>query len=402
MKIESIRLRGLARANLKWLALAAVVGFGAYRLKFAPVPVVAHQITTGPLVAEVMGTGALGARVKTTISSHIQEPLAEVLVDQNDCVAAGQLLARLDDSELKRQVEVAEAGLAAARATLERVKADEARAVASEKLARLNYERESELLPTKSTSQQDFDTAEATLQNAEADVKRAQAATTEAERQATSADKTRSYQMALLAFTPILSPYNGLIVRRELDPGSIALPGSSILQLISTNEIWVSAWVDETAMAALAPGQPARIVFRSEPEKSFPGKVARLGREVDTETREFDVDVDVTVLPRNWALGQRAEVYIQTGRAASVLALPAKFLLWREGRPGVFVNDHGRARWRDVQLGLRGLEAVEVVAGLSAGEQVVATVMGENSLALDGRGVRVLPGVQPANKDASP
>jgi HlyD family secretion protein len=370
MKIEPTRLKRLGRASLKWLALVVIVGFGVYRLKFAPVPVLTHQLTTGPLVAEVLGTGTLGARVRTTISSHIQEPLAEVLVDQNDRVTAGQLLARLDDSELKQQVEVAEAGLGAARATLERVKADEARAVASEKLARLNYQREAELLPTKSTSQQDFDTAEATLQSAEADVKRTQAATAEAERQVVSAEKTRSYQRALLAFTPILSPYNGLIVRRDLDPGNIAVPGSSILQLISTNEIWVSAWVDETAMAALAPGQPARIVFRSEPEKSYPGKVARLGREVDPETREFDVDVDVTVLPCNWAVGQRAEVYIETGRRASTLVLPLKFLSWRAGKPGVFVNEHGKARWRELKLGLRGLDAVEVTQGLSAGDWV--------------------------------
>jgi multidrug efflux pump subunit AcrA (membrane-fusion protein) len=55
--------------------------------------------------------GTLEARVKTTISPRIQERLAEVLVDQGDAVSAGQLLARLDDGELKRQVEVAEAAL---------------------------------------------------------------------------------------------------------------------------------------------------------------------------------------------------------------------------------------------------------------------------------------------------
>ncbi|MHB8736132.1 MAG: efflux RND transporter periplasmic adaptor subunit [Terriglobales bacterium] len=396
MKLNPVRWIRLARPGLKWLVACLVVAFAVYRFKFAPVAVRSQPITRGAIVAEVMGTGTLEARVKTTISSHIQQPLAEVLVDQNDTVTNGQLLARLDESELGRQVDVAEAGLAAARATLERVKADEARAIASEKLARLNYEREATLLPTKSTSQQDFDTAAEALQVAGSDVKRSQAATTEAGRQLAAAEKTLTYQKTLLAFTCIVSPYNGLIVRRDLDPGNIAVPGSSILQLVSTNEIWIADWVDETAMAALTPGQPARIVFRSEPGKSYLGRVARLGRQVDTETREFEVDVDVLVLPANWAVGQRAEVYIETGRATNVLVLPANFLLWRERRPGVLVNDHGRARWRDVKLGLRGRDAVEVTSGLAAGERVVTPATSENAFSLEGRRVRV-PSAEPSS-----
>jgi HlyD family secretion protein len=150
----------------------------------------------------------------------------------------------------------------------------------------------------------------------------------------------------------------------------VVVPGSSLLQLISTNEIWVSAWVDETVMARLATGQAARVVFRSEPQKSYAGQVARLGREADRETREFLVDVRVPVLPKNWAVGQRAEVYVDTGRKESALVLPMRFMSWRAGKPGVLTVENGKARWREVKLGLRGLEAVEVVEGLTAGAVV--------------------------------
>ena len=81
------------------------------------------------------------------------------------------------------------------------------------------------------------------------------------------------------------SPYDGLVTRRDRDPGGIVVPGASILQLVATNEIWVSAWVDETAMTGLKVDQPARVVFRSEPAKNYAGEVARLGRETDRETR---------------------------------------------------------------------------------------------------------------------
>ena len=261
--------RLVERQAAKWLACwPCAIGFAVYRMKFAPVPVMVTRSPPGPVVAEVMGTGTLEARVKTTISPRIQERLAEVLVDQNDAVKAGQLLARLDDGELKRQVEVAEAALAAAKATAERVRVDEGRAQAVELQARQDHKRISDLLSTKISSQAEMDKAVEQLSVAEADLKRAQAATVEAQQQVITAEKNLAYQKERLSFTRILSPYDGLVMRRDRDPGGVVVPGSSMLQLISTNEIWVSAWVDETAIAGLAdrPGCAGGVPFRAGQE----------------------------------------------------------------------------------------------------------------------------------------
>jgi len=112
--------------------------------------------------------------------------------------------------------------------------------------------------------------------------------------------------------------------------------------------------------------------------------VARLGRQADRETREFTVDVHVLELPRNWAVGQRAEVYIQTARKTGVTVLPAQYILWRDQKPGVFVRQGQHAAWRDLTLGLNGREVVEVVAGLEAGEEVVVAADAKTT-ALEGR-----------------
>lgn len=360
------------RKHWKWFVIALAALLVAARFVFSTIHVQLHEVQPGPLAAEVMGTGTLEARVKTIISPRIQEQLAEVLVDQGDVVRAGELLARLDDGELKQQVEVATATVAAARASLERVKTDEARALAVEKQARREHQRASDLLATKVTSQADFDKTMEQLNVAEADVKRSRASIAEAGSQLITAEKNLLYQKERLGFTRLISPYDGLIVRRDRDPGGVVVPGSSILQLIATNELWVSAWVDETASAALRTGQTARVVFRSEPGRPLAGEVARLGREADRETREFLVDVRVRELPANWTVGQRAEVFIETSHKADALAVPQRFLQWRSGKPGVFVISSGKAIWRDVTTGLRGREAVEVTQGLAAGEKVIA------------------------------
>ena len=359
------------RKNWKWLILAGIAITIVVRLKLSPVPVQMQEVKTGPIIAQVMGTGTLAARVKTTISPRIQERLAEVLVDQGDAVSSGQLLARLDDGELKRQVEVSEATLASAQATADRVRVDEMRAQAVQKQAQQDHKRVTELLVTKVSSQAEMDKAIEQLRVAESDLERARAATVEAEQQVVVAKKSLAYQRERLDFTRLMSPYDGLITRRDRDPGGVVVPGSSILRLISTNELWISAWVDETAAAGLSPGQIARVLFRSAPGRSFPGEVARLGRETDIETREFLVDVRVEELPPNWTIGQRAEVFIETGRKETALAVPQQFIQWHAGKPGVFVADGGKAAWRDVTLGLRGPDTVEVIQGLSEGDQVI-------------------------------
>jgi HlyD family secretion protein len=182
----------LLRKLIPWVFVVLVVAFGFYWFKIRATSVVAHVIATEEVFGEVMGTGTLEARVKTTISPRILERLAEVLVDQGDQVQSGQLLARLDDAETKQQFAIAEAGLAAAGATVERVRADEARALAVLQQAQLNHRRIVDLIATKSVAQSDFDKALESLRVAEADLKRSQAVIVEAQSQVLTAEKISS------------------------------------------------------------------------------------------------------------------------------------------------------------------------------------------------------------------
>jgi HlyD family secretion protein len=352
----------------KYLLAASVLLAVLYWVLLRPIPVGHGVVGRGEVVAEVMGTGTLEARVKATISPKISGLLTEVLVDQRDPVRSGQILARLDDRDLKHQVEAAEASVEAARAGVDRVTADRKRAGASLDQAKIEYDRLERLRRQEAAEKIEWERATEALRVAEANVGSADAAIVEGRKQVIAADKNLDFYRARLTDTILRAPFDGLIVRRYLDPGNIAVPGAAVLSLISTAELWISAWVDETEMAGLAPGQKARIVFRSEPDRSYRGRVARLGLDVDRETREFLVDVRVEELPKNWGTGMRAEVYIETGRKRDVPALPTSRLIWRDGRPGVFVAARGRAVWRALKIGLTGQEAVELVDGLKPGD----------------------------------
>lgn len=377
--------RRWAWLGIKAVGILATIGAAVYWVRFSPVPVRQHQVSRGELRAEVMGTGTLEARVKASISSQISGRVRMIAADQGDEVSIGDTLVTLDDDELQQQVEIAQANLEVAQAAVDRLKSDEARAAATLTQANNEHRRIEQLVAKGVVTQAETEKSAEGLAIAEAGVARARFAVIEGRKQVVAAEETRRFHRARLADTQITAAFDGLIVRRQRDAGDVAVPGSPILTLISTEELWISAWVDETEMSRLKVEQPARIVFRSEPDREFSGKVFRLGREVDRETREFIVDVQTLELPSNWAVGQRADVYIETERKPEVTFLPPAFVVWRDNAPGVFVNANGSAEWRPLVLGLRRHDMVEVVRGVEPGELAIMPVDGKASLRAGGK-----------------
>ena len=363
-------IQGLSKWG-KWILIAILVMAGFYWLRIRPIPVKGYQVAQGEIVAEVMGTGTLEAKVQTIVSTKIPGRILDMRVDQGDQVRAGQTLLQLDDSEFRQQVEIARSALDAAKATVERMQADAVRSQAILEQSRIEYRRRESLFASKSIAANEIDKRKEELKVAEADLEKTKAAVVESRKNLVVAQNTVDYQLARLGDTLIAAPFDGLIIRRDRDPGDVVVPGTSIFLLISTQSLWVRTWVDETEMQRVTEGQAARVVFRAEPETSYIGKVVRLGRETDRETREFLVDVEIERLPRNWSVGQRADVFIETAHKVGVTIVPSQLILRNQGEIGVIANREGRAVWQPVKTGLRGHAQVEIVAGLSPGDIVV-------------------------------
>ena len=359
-----------------------------YRLYFASVAVNSSSAKIGPITSEVMGTGTLEARVQATISAKISGRLSEVLADQGDRVTKGQLLARLDDADFGQQVEIAKAEVIATKAGVDRAVAEITSAQATTVQAKSAYNRIEQLSKLKAVSDQDLDDAILRRDVAEAQLRRAELAKVEIERQVAKAESSLRYYQEKLGDTTIYAPFDGLIIRRDRDAGTIVVPGSSIMQIVSTEQMWVSAWVDESAMSGLAVGQPAHVIFRSEPGKSYNGTVARLAPLADRETREFLVDVLVKELPKIWAVGQRAEAYIQTASKENALLVPSNAVVWQNGKPGLYISSNGHAMWKNIELGLKGSESVEILSGINVNDVVIWPYDAKSKGIIENRAVR--------------
>lgn len=363
--------RRLARGALLYGLPLALAGLWAANRYLIPAEVAGHRLAPMPIQAIVSGPGTLDARTRTVVGVKTQGRLVSLAVDAGDRVAAGQVLARLDDADLKGQLAQAEAQSEVAARAVDLARADLQRAEAQLTRTRLDADRKERLSGTGVASRADMDNATAALASAEADLARARAAIPQALANLAAVRATVDTQRARLGETVLTAPFAGIVTRRDRSPGFVLSPGASLLQIVDPASLIVIARFDETVMSALTPGLAVEVRFRSHPGAIFAARIDRLQPEVDTETREIRVELVLDKPPEPWALSQRADARVVVAERADALAVPSQYVQRRQGQSGVWVDSHGHARWRLVQTGLVGATMIELRDGAAAGELIL-------------------------------
>ncbi|MEQ8767953.1 MAG: efflux RND transporter periplasmic adaptor subunit [Planctomycetota bacterium] len=385
MKSWRVRVRGL----VSWSFLVFGVIAAGYFLLFKPVEVRAHRVSRGEVLVEALGTGSVESRRTVDVSFEVTARLVQIHVDQGDRVEVGQKLASIDNATFTADVALAEQEVALARATLRRLDADIERSRAVLKGANDGLERVRPLVGSGAASEEALDVAEERQKVAMAELARSQAAQLEGQEAVSTARRRLDRAKASLDRTMVESPFDGVVLSRRLEVGDVAVPGASVLELAATDTVWASVWVDETYLDSLKVGLPARIALRSDVKQTLLGEVARIGHEVDRETRELLVDVAFDKLPERLAFGQRVDLWIELARRHDVLCVPAHVVIQQDGQTGVFIADGSYARFQAVEFGLRGRDRVEVINGLSGDDVVLDPFAAKHERLRDGQRIRL-------------
>lgn len=378
------RLRGL------WKVLPVVViALLVARQRFlVPVPVRAAAVERGDVVREVFGRGTVESRREVELGFDLVGRIADILVDEGDRVKLGQVVAHLAPETFAADVKSASTGVDVARAAIARLQAEDRRAVAAKEFAEGEVQRMRALSQSGSVSPRDLDLAEQQFALARAEVDRVRAARAEAERQISLASGAVEVRNVAAARAVLVSPFDGLVIRRLRDPGDTVTVGSTVLRVVATDVLWSRAWIDETALPSLREKQPVRVRFGAVGGFAFAGSVDRIGREVDRQTHELLVDVLLDKPPARVAIGQRADAWIEVDRKKDAARVPASFV--RRDAEGAFcwVDRGGRIGRARVTLGLAGVELVEITAGLAPGDTVLDAIDPGASLTEGRRWVR--------------
>ncbi|MFS8036883.1 efflux RND transporter periplasmic adaptor subunit [Xanthobacter sp. AM11] len=368
---DTDRAAGWRRLGLVLLlALAAGGAIGYWYV--VPVRVPHYEVRARPMSLEINGPGLMDAINRVVVTSRIQGFLKSIEADRNDAVTRGQVLARLESADLENQLAVAAAEAVAADRGVVEAESERARVAAAYDKAKIEFERRSTLARSNVISPAELTTAEAGFKQAEADRARADASVERARAQLLSRQANVKVLEAKLAEATIVAPLDGVVISRERNRGDLLLPGANLMQVVELSTIIVAARFDESARAAIRPGQPARIRFASDPTRLWTGRVLRLSRQVDQETREFTADITLDALPESWAMGQRANVAVEAQSPALAIGVPESLLTRRDGRPGVWLARGGRATWTPVALGYVSGSQIEITRGLKPGDQVLA------------------------------
>ena len=299
-------------------------------------------------------------------------------VDIGDQVKAGGLLAEITAPELDHQIAQAQATLTQNQATLQQTQA-------SRELAQVTNKRDSNLVKQGWLTLQQGDNDRLTLAAQQAAVGVAQSNIAAQQAQIKILEQEKAYQR-------VVAPFDGIVTQRNIDNGSLVQSGSTLMfTMMHSNVIRIQLFVPQDEAFGVVPGIDAVVHVPEIPDRSFPGKVARIASALQPGSRTLLTEIDVPNPDGALSPGIYCTVELHIPRRTPSLVVPADAVVFDQDGLHVAVVENGKAHMRKISIARDFGKEVEVREGVKAGDQVILNPM--INLA---EGSKVAPQRQPA------
>jgi RND family efflux transporter MFP subunit len=306
----------------------------------------------------------------------------DLKVDYGTHVKAGQIMAILEIPELEAQLQEDQAEIKNASNQVTRAQHELARYQAQYKALHLEYTRLNGVFESQPglVAQQEVDDAQGKDLAASSQVDAGQAALDAAQSQLSGAKAKLAHDQSLYDYSRITAPFTGVVTERYANLGTLMQAGTGsstqampLVRLSQDDLFRLVIPIPESYVRYIHIGDPVNVNVPSL-NRTFPGKVARFSVDVRSDTRTMHTEVDVPN-PKGVLLpGLYAEADLHLDRRDNIPTLPVQAVSHAGGKTSVFVvAADGRVQRRDVQIGIETSSDVEIVAGLSEGEQVVVS-----------------------------
>ena len=315
-------------------------------------------------------SGYVTARRQATVSSKVTGKVTEVLIEEGMKVTNNQVVARLDDSNVKTSLDVAVAQLASAKAALAETEAQLTN-------ADLDYQRTAELAKNHIASQSDLDLAESNAKALQAHLAQQKLDMVTADRQVASWQQQMDDMI-------IRAPFDGVITTKDAQPGEMISPVSAgggftrtgIGTIVDMTSLEIEIDVNESYINRVEPGQPVEATLDAYPDWKIPCKVIAIIPTADRSKSTVKVRVgfdqlDPRILPEMSVKVAFREAAVGAAAATRSVLVPKSAVLNRDGHDVVFVVHGGKAERRAVTVSdTQGDDSV-LSAGVANGEPVI-------------------------------
>jgi membrane fusion protein, multidrug efflux system len=347
-----------------------------------PVDVATAPAVTRNLQRDVEVVGSFAADEEVVVSAQAAGELSQLNVDFGGYVSQGQVIATIDQRDAKLKVEQAEATLKQTVARLgmkEGEKFDSNQnadvRVAKSQLdwAKLELDRSVKLIEKGDIPRSSYDEKVTNHNLAQA---RYQAALDSVNQQLAAVEQQKA-ALALakkaLADTVVRSPIRGAVKEKHASRGSYLMVNGKIVTLVKINPLRLRADIPESSVAAVRTGQTINVTVDAFPNRTFTGRVVRIGPSLDEKTRALTVEAEVANSGNLLRPGMFAKSRLITSANAPAVMVPQRAVVTVAGLSKVFVIENGKAVERVVKTGATDGDLIEIVEGVKDGEAVAAS-----------------------------
>jgi len=345
------------------------------------VPTVAVALASrGPIHSSITLSGVFRPYQEVDVHAKVAGYIQHIYVDVGDKVRDNQTLAILEVPELSAQVAGAKADIRRSDDGIRRAEQDVKQAESTYAAYHAAYTRlkqASEARPGL-IAEQELDDSMAHDHGAEAQVGSARAALAEAQSRLNMAKATMDRYASLEAYSRITAPFSGVVTKRYADTGSLIQAGTAsdtqsmpVVQLAEWSRLRLVVPVPESAVPTLHLGQDIDVVVPAL-GRTFKGKVARFADSLNEDTRTMHTEIDVENKNDTLVEGMYAETTLQLVQRPNALIIPIQALQRNGDTASVLVVQRdGVLQQRTVVLGTESANNIEVLSGISEGDQVV-------------------------------
>jgi RND family efflux transporter MFP subunit len=338
-----------------------------------PVNVVAVEQASGK--SQLVLPGNIQAVTEAPVLARASGYIKMRYADIGDRVKEGQLLAEIDAVELDQQVRQAKASVDQAGSSLEQATANLQQGKTNTEMARLTYERWNSLVQKGAVSKQDADTYKSQYEALGQSVQSLEKAVNVAKSNITAVEANLGRLTEMQSYLKVRAPFAGVITLRNVDTGALVTEGSTLLfRIAQTDRLRTYVNVPQADSTSIRVGQIAQLKIPDLPSKTFTGTVTRTANSLDPATRTLLAEVQV---PNQGGLlmpGMYSEVNFTTPRMEPPLMIRADALVVRGDGPHVaIVGEDGIVHFKIVQVGRDYGDTLEILGGLTMGEQVVVS-----------------------------